>query len=197
MEQKLRSKRAAAAWLLVIPWLFLAFLIVPAAYGLLTIDLNPDNWQQLDASFIRIEVREPVEFMNVREKTYLVTTEGDFYAYRIQDELVQSGISQLKQGTPVQLTLYDGGRLMRDSRMLLAGVASGGRVYVSTDHILRWQQFDFRFAGGIFGACLIAGITINIFTLKRASGTLREIEQKIVRRRKKSRKDVPQTHKRM
>ena len=194
MEQKLQSKRIAIAWLLAIPWLFLMILIVPAAYGLFTLDLNPDNWQQLDAFFIRIEEREPVEFMSVREKTYLVTTEGDYYAYRLQDELVQSGISQLKPGTPVQLMLYDGGWRMHDNRMLLAGVASGECVYVSTDHILRWQQFDLWFSGGALGACLIAGILINVFTLKHTAGTLTAIKQKIARRNERiSRRHTPNT----
>lgn len=70
IEQKLHSYRAAIAWLIAAPWLFLAMLIVPAAYAFLTCDLNPDDWVHLDADFIRLEVRKPAEFMEVRKKPF-------------------------------------------------------------------------------------------------------------------------------
>jgi len=185
VEQKLRSHRAAIAWLISVPWLFLAILIIPAAYEFLTCDLNPDNWIRLDADFVRLEVREPTEFMNVREKTYLVTSEGEFFAYRLADELAQSGLDRLEPGAPLQLTLYDGGWRLYGSRMLLAGVSSDGQVYCPIDHILWWQWFDFLFSGGILAVCLAAGALINVFTLKASWKLQRELKQKIARRRDK------------
>lgn len=185
MEQKLRSHRAAVAWLIAAQWLFLAILIVPSAYEFLTCDLNPDDWDRLDASFVRLEVREPTEFMDIHEKTFLVTSEGEFYAYRLADELAQSGLDRLEPGTPLQLTLYDGGWRLYGGRMLLAGVSSGGQVYCSTDHILWWQWFDFLFSGGICAACLAAGTLMNFFTLKSSRNVQRELKRKIARRKEK------------
>jgi len=188
MEQKLHSHRAGIAWLIAAPWLLLSILIIPAAYEFAACDLNPDDWVRLDADFIRLEVRKPTEFMEVREKTYLVTSQGEFLAYRLADELAQSGLDRLEPGTPLQLMLYDGGWRLHGSRMLVGSVSAGGQVFCPVDHILWWQWFDFLLSGGILAVCLAAGILINLFTLKVSRRTQRELERKIARRKERNSK---------
>lgn len=187
LERKLHNCRAVTVMLLAAPWVVMAIFILIAAASLFSCDLNPDDWKRMDASFVRLELRDR-EPMERGRKTYLVTEEGTYFAYRTTNELRKNGLEAVAPGTRLELVLYNEGLTFVEKERL-AGVYAEGKTYCSIEHTLWWQWFDFWFALLSIVVMITTGVVINVLSvtkwLKGMYETKRDIEQRIARRREK------------